>query len=97
MLQSPDLKRDLPKFIIASTSYLAQETFIFEAEDMEGFPKIVKSGGIEELTGLAKRWGDKNWESKEDAVNLYASGSYVRVKKEVPNSDNAYLDMLKND
>lgn len=55
MLQSPDLKRDLPKFIIASTSYLAQETFIFEAEDMGGFPKIVKSGGLEELTGLAKR------------------------------------------
>ena len=97
MLQSPDLKRSLPKFIIASTSYLAQETFIFEAEDMGGFPKIVKSGGLEELTGLAKRWGDKNWASKEDAVNLYASGSYVRVKNEVPNFDSAYLYMLKND
>lgn len=97
MLQSPDLKRDLPKFIIVSTSYLAEETFIFEAEDAEGHPKTVRWGGIEELTGLAKRWGDKNWESKEDAVNLYASGSYVRVKKEVPNFDNAYLYMLKND
>ena len=97
MLQSQDLKRDLPKFIIASTSHSSEETFIFEAEDMGGFPKIVKSGGLEELTGLAKRWGNENWESKEDAVNLYASGSYVCVKKEVPDFDSAYLYILKND
>jgi hypothetical protein len=97
MLQSPDLKRYLPKFIIASTSYLAEETFIFEAEDVKGYPKTVKWGGLEELTGLAKRWGHENWESKEDVVNLYASGSYVCIKKEVPYFDNAYLYMLKND
>lgn len=97
MLQSQDLKRDLPKFIIASTSYSSEETFIFEAENAEGHPKILKSGGIEELTGLAKRWGNENWESKEDAVNLYASGSYVCVKKEVLDFDSAYLYILKND
>lgn len=96
MLQSQDLKRDLPKFIIASTSYSSEETFIFEAEDIKGRPKIVRCGGIEELTGLAKRWGNENWESKEDAVNLYASGSYVLVKKEVSDFDSAYLYMLKN-
>lgn len=96
MLQSQDLKRDLPKFIIASTSYLAEETFIFEAENAEGHPKITKWGGIEELTALAKRWGNENWESKEDVVNLYASGSYVCVKKEVPDFDSAYLYILKN-
>ena len=97
MLQSQDLKKDFPKFIIASTSYLAEETFLFEAEDNSGIPKTVEWGGLEELTGLAKRWGNENWESKEDVVNLYASGSYVCIKKEVPYFDNAYLYMLKND
>jgi hypothetical protein len=98
MLQSQGLKKDLPKFVIASTSYLAEETFLFEAEDDSGKPKSsVKWGGIQELSGLAKRWGNENWESKEDVVNLYASGSYVCIKKEVPYFDNAYLYMLKND
>jgi hypothetical protein len=97
MLQSQGLKKDLPKFVIASTSYLAEETFLFEAEDNSGNPKSVKWGGIEELSGLAKRWGNENWESKEDVVNLYASGSYVCIKKEVPYFENAYLYMLKND
>jgi len=54
MLQSQDLKRDLPKFIIASTSHSSEETFIFEAENAEGHPKILKWGGIEELTGWQK-------------------------------------------
>jgi hypothetical protein len=98
MLQSQGLKKDLPKFVIASTSYLAEETFLFEAEDDSGKPKSsVKWGGIQELSGLAKRWGNENWESKEDVVNLYASGSYVCIEKEVPYFDNAYLYMLKND
>jgi hypothetical protein len=96
MLQSLDLKKDLPKFLIVSTSYSSEETFIFESEDAEGRPKITEWGGIEELTGLAKRWGHQNWESKEDAVNLYASGSYICIKKEVSDFDNAYLYMLKN-
>ena len=42
MLQSQGLKKDLPKFVIASTSYLAEETFLFEAEDNSGNPKTVK-------------------------------------------------------
>jgi hypothetical protein len=96
MLQSPNLKRDLPKFIIVSTSYLAEETFIFEAENAKGHPKTTRWGGIEELTGLAKRWGDKNWESKEDVINSYSSGSYVCIEKKVPNFYDAYLYMLKN-
>lgn len=97
MLQSQDLKRDLPKFIIVSTSYSAEETFIFEAKSIEGNPKKSKFGGLIELSGLAKRWGNENWESKEDVVNLFASGSYVCLKKEVPIFDSAYLYKLKND
>lgn len=96
MLQSQNLKKDLPKFVIASTSYLAEETFLFEAENNKGRPKTVNWGGIEELFGLAKRWGDKNWESKEDAINAYASGSYVCIEKKVPDFNDAYLYMLKN-
>jgi hypothetical protein len=97
MLQPEKVNNNLPKFIIVSTSYTAEETFIFEAENIEGHPKTLKWGGIEELSGLAKRWGNENWESKEDVVDLYASGSYVCIGTEVPHFDSAYLYMLKND
>jgi hypothetical protein len=97
MLQPEKVNNNLPKFIIVSTSYTAEETFIFEAKNIDGHIKFAKFGQLEELSGIAKRWGDENWESKEDVVNMYASGSYVCIGTEVPHFDNAYLYMLKND
>lgn len=85
-----------PKFIIASTSKMAKETFIFESIDENGVAKLSNFGGLEELSGIAKRWGHKNWQSKKQAVENYKPNSYELVKKEVLNFKDAYLYKLKN-
>jgi len=86
-----------PEFIIVSTSEKAKETYIFESINDNGVPKLSKFGGLEELSGIAKRWGNENWDSKEQAVEKFKPNSYELYRKKLKNFGNADLYKLKND
>lgn len=51
-----------PEYIVASTSYDANETYLFEG-DADG--NILS---FDEYGGLAERWGDKNWDDHDAAL-----------------------------
>jgi hypothetical protein len=66
-------RADVPEYIVASTSYDARETYVFEAT-ADG--KIVT---YDEYGGLAERWGDTNWYNPEAAVKSCMPNTYHAV------------------
>lgn len=65
-----------PEYIIASTSYRTEETYVFEANE-DG--KIIDYG---EYGGLAKRWEDLEWVSYYAAVDkIFGEGRYQFVRR----------------
>lgn len=54
--------RHKPLLVIASTSYLAEETYVFESSDKLGIVSY------DDFGGLALRWGNDNWTDPEAAV-----------------------------
>ena len=82
MLNEPDSepeeyyeRSNNPEYIVASTSYDANETYLFEG-DADG--NILS---FDEYGGLAERWGDENWQNPDDAVRRCMIDSYHLVKK----------------
>lgn len=67
-------RSDDPEYIIASTSYKMEETYIFEANDKG---EILNYG---EYGGLCKRHDDKSWSYRDYAVDVIFPGKYERVK-----------------
>jgi hypothetical protein len=67
-------RSDDPEYIIASTSYKMEETYIFEANEKG---EILNFG---EYGGLCKRHGDKSWSYRDYAVDVIFPGKYERVK-----------------
>lgn len=67
-------RSDDPEYIIASTSYKMEETYIFEANEKG---EILNYG---EYGGLCKRHGDKSWSYRDYAVDVIFPGKYERVK-----------------
>lgn len=65
-----------PEYIIASTSFRAEETYVFEATS-DG--KILDSG---EYGGLAKRWGVNDWQNHQLAVREAMDNPY-RFEREI--------------
>lgn len=68
-------KAKYPEYIVASTSYMANETYVFEA-NADG-----EITSLDEYGGLAERWGDENWQNPDDAVRRCMVDSYHLVKK----------------
>lgn len=66
-----------PEYIIASTSYRMEETYIFES-DSNG--KILDMG---EYGGLAKRWDNDNWEDHQAAVLAAMGDIPYRFEREI--------------
>jgi hypothetical protein len=65
-----------PEYIIASTSYRTEETYVFEA-NKDG--KIIDYG---EYGGIAKRWEDLEWVSYYAAVDkIFGEGRYQFVRR----------------
>ena len=65
-----------PEYIIASTSFRAEETYVFEATS-DG--KLLDSG---EYGGLAKRWGVNDWQNHQLAVREAMDNPY-RFEREI--------------
>lgn len=96
MLNEPDSapeeyyeRSSIPDYIVASTSYDANETYIFEA-DANG--NIIS---FDEYGGLAERWGDSNWDNPEAAVQSCMSQTYMKVNR--VNKGNHILFRLVDD
>jgi len=69
-------RSDDPEYIVASTSYKLEETYIFESNEKG---EVVDLG---EYGGLAKRWGDDNWINYYTAVdNAFGEGKYRFVRR----------------
>jgi hypothetical protein len=66
-------RSDDPEYIIASTSYKMEETYLFEA-NKKG--EITNFG---EYGGLCYRYGDKNWNNRDLAVESVFPGRYQRI------------------
>lgn len=81
-------KADYPEYIIASTSYMANETYVFEA-NADG-----DITSLDEYGGLAERWGDENWQNPDDAVRRCMRDSYHLVKKTDTKNGSHYLFRL---
>jgi len=62
-----------PEYLIASTSYNAKETYIFEG-NADG--EIVS---FNEYGGLAERWGDSNWEDHEAAIKCISGHEHYHA------------------
>ena len=70
-LSQGHIRSDDPEYIVASTSYKLEETYIFESNEKG---EVVDLG---EYGGLAKRWGDENWLNYYTAVdNVFGEGKY---------------------
>lgn len=71
-----DLRSPNPQYIVASTSYMMEETYVFEANE-DG---VVTNYG--EYGGIALRFDDIDWTNKKLAVErVFGEGSYEFVKK----------------
>ena len=70
------IRSSSPEYIIASTSYKTEETYVFEA-NKDG--KIIDYG---EYGGIAKRWEDLEWISYYTAVDkIFGEGRYQFVRR----------------
>lgn len=77
-----------PEYIIASTSYKLEETYVFEANE-DG--KILDLG---EYGGIAKRWEDLEWVSYYAAVDkTFGEGRYQFVRR-VESGSSGVMHML---
>lgn len=79
----------VPEYIVASTSDMAGETYVFEAD---------ANGNIlsyDEYGGLAERWGDHKWYDAEAAVKSCMSQTYMKVNR--VNKGNHILFRLVDD
>lgn len=68
-------RADVPEYIVASTSDMAGETYVFEAT-ADG---VIVS--LDEYGGLAERWGDHKWYDAEAAVKACMPHTYVKVNR----------------
>jgi len=69
-----DNRSDDPEYIIASTSYRMEETYIFEANEKG---EILNYG---EYGGLCERHGDKDWNNRRLTVESVFPGKYELFK-----------------
>ena len=70
---------EYPEYIIASTSYKLEETYVFQANEEGEIYDFVEYGG------LAKRWGDENWTDYYIAVDrAFGEGKYQFVRRIEP-------------
>lgn len=60
-------------YVVASTSYEAEETFVFPANEDGTITSF------NEITGIAKRWGNENW--MKPAVAMAALPNHEFVKQ----------------
>lgn len=78
-----------PEYIIASTSYKMEETYIFEAD---------KDGEIldfDEYGGLCYRHGDYNWMNRNLTVQSVFPDKYQHVKDLDPRGENVFQSLYK--
>jgi len=66
-------RSDNPEYIIASTSYKMEETYLFEANEKG---EILDFG---EYGGLCERHGDKDWNNREKTVQSVIPDKYELV------------------
>jgi hypothetical protein len=66
-------RADKPEYLIASTNLKEQETYVFECIDY-----CISS--FDDYGGLAKRWGDENWDDPEAAVHAcFPNDAYIII------------------
>lgn len=84
-------RSDNPEYIIASTSYKMEETYIFEANEKG---EILNYG---EYGGLCKRHGDQSWNYRDYAVDVIFPGKYERVEdlSEIGSGSDVYHSLYK--
>ena len=81
-------RSDNPEYIIASTSYKMEETYLFEA-NKDG--EILDFG---EYGGLCYRHGDKDWQNRDKTVQAIFPDKYVLVSTH-PVSSEIYHSLYK--
>jgi hypothetical protein len=84
-------RSDDPEYIIASTSYKMEETYIFEANENG---KILNYG---EYGGLCQRHGAKNWNNRNLTVETIFPGKYKLFKDfgAIDNEANVFHSLYK--
>jgi hypothetical protein len=66
-------RAEKPKYLIASTNLNEQETYVFECIDY-------RISSFDDYGGLAKRWGDENWDDPEAAVHAcFPKDAYIII------------------
>jgi hypothetical protein len=79
-----------PDYIIASTSYKTNETYLFWSNENGEILSLNDYGG------LAERWGSDNWESHNDAVNsVFGVPNYRLVWERRLSLDSPYHALYK--
>lgn len=73
-----DLRSPNPQYIVASTAYYMEETYVFEANE-DG---VITNLG--EYGGLAKRWGNDNWSNRNLAVMSAFSDVKYDFVRDIP-------------
>ena len=63
-----------PEYIIASTSFKLDETYLFEADENGEIVNLCEYGGI------AKRWGVEDWTNRRLAVETVFPNQYEFVR-----------------
>jgi hypothetical protein len=84
-------RSDDPEYIVASTSYNMEETYIFEANEKG---EILNYG---EYGGLCKRHGDQSWSCRDYAVDVIFPGKYERVEDfgQIGDNSNVFHSLYK--
>ena len=79
---------EFPEYIIASTSYKLEETYIFQANENGEIHDFGEYGG------LAKRWGDENWTDWYIAVDkTFGEGKYI-FDRRIESGNSGVVHML---
>lgn len=79
---------EFPEYIIASTSYKLEETYIFQANENGEIHDFGEYGG------LAKRWGDVDWINYYGAVNkTFGEGKYI-FDRRIESGNSGVVHML---